>query len=516
MRREKLQLYLIALVLILLGASLTLYKHFELQFPLLPGERQQLWTIEAQVSFQAQNKPVTVSLARPSGGNGHQVIQEDYASSGYGFALKPGADQDRAQWTRRSAEGRQSIYYRLQVSRLDHLPPTTSVARPPEILPVDLDEAALTAAKAVVERARSQSSDTASLTTQLLQLLNNPSPSQDAQVLQNLSPGPGIDAETVVQLLALADIPARVIKGLELEDRRRNQVLVSRIEVFTEDQRLYFDPAHSIEGLSENFMVWQRGGVSLLDVTGGEDSQVRFSTLVSDTSARSLALRSARAEHTTLIDFSIYSLPVSDQNAFKTILLVPIGTLIVVFLRVIVGIRTSGTFMPILMALAFIQTTLLTGLAIFIVVVSIGLWIRSALSNLNLLLVARISSVVIVVIGIMAGLSIISFKLGLEQVLTVTFFPMIILAWTIERMSILWEEEGSREVLTQGFGSLLVATLAYLLMTNPIVEHLTFNFPELLLVILALNMLLGQYTGYRLTELVRFQPLVGRNQGKQQ
>ena len=44
-------------------------------------------------------------------------------------------------------------------------------------------------------------------------------------------------------------------------------------------------------------------------------------------------------------------------------------------------------------------------------------------------------------------------------------------------------------------------------MTNRVVEYLTFNFPELLLVNLAFILLLGQYTGYRLTELRRFQPI---------
>lgn len=160
--------------------------------------------------------------------------------------------------------------------------------------------------------------------------------------------------------------------------------------------------------------------------------------------------------------------------------------------------------MPILIALALIQTTLITGIVIFLIVVSTGLLIRSYLSRLNLLLVARISAVIIVVITIIASISIISHKLGLSQALQVTFFPMIILAWTIERMSVLWEEDGPREVFIQGAGSLLTAVIAYLFMTNRTVEYLTFNFPELMLVNLAFILILGQYTGYRLTELYRF------------
>ena len=166
-----------------------------------------------------------------------------------------------------------------------------------------------------------------------------------------------------------------------------------------------------------------------------------------------------------MLDFSIYALPVEQQGMFKGLLLLPVGALVVVLLRVMVGIRTSGTFMPILIALAFIQTSLITGLVIFLTVVSAGLWIRSYLSHLNLLLVARITAVVILVILIMATLSIVTYKLGFEQALTVTFLPTIILSWTIERMSILWEEEGAHEVLVQGGGSLLAAILAYLLMT---------------------------------------------------
>ena len=245
-----------------------------------------------------------------------------------------------------------------------------------------------------------------------------------------------------------------------------------------------------------------------MDVMGGRGSRVSFSMISRAVPARDLAIRTSRADEAALIDFSIYALPLEVQNAFKNILLVPIGTLVVLIMRILVGLRTSGTFMPVLISVAFLETQLLPGLAIFITIVSIGLWIRSILSQLNMLLVARLAAVIIVVIGIMAAMSVFSWKLGISQALTVTFFPMIILAWTIERMSILWEEEGPKDVLIEGFGSLLVATMSYLLMSNPAVEHLTFNFPELLLAVLGITLMLGQYTGYRVLELRRFKPLV--------
>jgi hypothetical protein len=122
-------------------------------------------------------------------------------------------------------------------------------------------------------------------------------------------------------------------------------------------------------------------------------------------------------------------------------------------------------------------------------------------------LVSRIATLIVLVIFVISALSIIGYQLGYSTGMTITFFPMIIIAWTIERMSILWEEDGPHEVLIQGGGSLLVAVIAYLLMQWPLLQHLTFNFPELNLVLLALILAMGQYTGYKLSELHRFRAM---------
>ena len=56
--------------------------------------------------------------------------------------------------------------------------------------------------------------------------------------------------------------------------------------------------------------------------------------------------------------------------------------------------------------------------------------------------------------------------------------------------------------------SLLVAAAAYVVMSSSTVESLFLAFPELFLVIIAINIILGQWIGMRLTELFRFRWIV--------
>lgn len=61
--------------------------------------------------------------------------------------------------------------------------------------------------------------------------------------------------------------------------------------------------------------------------------------------------------------------------------------------------------------------------------------------------------------------------------------------------------------MIQGGGSLAVAIIAYLVMNNDLVRHLTFNFLGIQLILMAFTLMAGSYTGYRLLELKRFKPL---------
>ena len=207
-------------------------------------------------------------------------------------------------------------------------------------------------------------------------------------------------------------------------------------------------------------------------------------------------------------DSSLYSLPIQTQAVYSVLLMIPIGALVMVVLRTFVGIDAFGTFMPVLIALAFRETKLFWGVILFTMLVALGLSIRFLLDRLRLLLVPRLSAVLIVVVMLMLVISLVSHRLGLETGLSVALFPMVIIAMTIERMSVVWEERGAAEAMRAAWGSLVVAMVAYVFMDMSWLEHLIFTFPELLLVVLALVVIAGRYTGYRLLELRRFRALV--------
>ena len=506
------QVVLIAGLLISLGLGLTLYKAINLGFPLLPGEYSDVWTVETKANFRpSSNSAVEVELVLPKMLAGWTNLDEHFASSGFGFSIIDGqadtrlmADSRRARWTRQSLDRPTTLYYKMQLHRSAD---STQLPDFPVFNPVQprLKPDQQAAMERLVIKLAEKSSDQERFTSLLIQEFLRDSPDQDTLFLLDSYQE---DALTVIMdVLAYRGIPAHQIRGIFLEDGRRRQTLSSLVEIYNGEGWAILDPRTGNTGLPQNFFIWQRGEGTILNVVGGRNSSLEFALVSNSLPVKTVVGMGQRSEEVDLLDFSIYALPVEQQGIFKGLLLIPVAALVVVFMRILVGVRTSGTFMPVLIALAFIQTTLIVGLLIFLGLVGVGLWIRSYLSHLNLLLVSRVAAVIIVVILLMAVLAVISYKLGLDQALTVTFFPTVIVAWTIERMSILWEEEGGHEVLIQGGGSLIVAVLAYLAMSTPIVEHLTFNFPELMLSLLGIILLLGKYTGFRLSELHRFRDL---------
>lgn len=499
------QLYTLVAILLFIGIGLTLYKYFVLGFTLTPGGTETVWQLQARIQFDAEDGPLKVSMTLPVADDSRKGVFSGNIAEDYSYDVIEDADVRKGVWTRKDAQGLQTIYLRgdfyLQGT------PELSTPKPDSRPQATLEGPQKLAAEDILLKAREKAASDLELAIKVLDLMHAESKNPNVLTLLENTQYRHERMEQVSKVLALDGIHSKVVRGLRLQGDYTQKSISSFIQVYVGGQWVLLDANELAEIPFPEVVLWPDNTQGVLDVYGGKNSRVDFSVASTQKSAGQLAVQAGQQSDNALVDFSIYSLPIKEQNTFKLLLLIPLGALVVVILRNLVGIRTSGTFMPILIALTFMQTTLLLGLLLFLVVVSVGLVMRSYLSHLNLLLVPRIAAVLVFVIIIFATIGIASHKLGWESGLTITFFPMIILSWTIERMSVLWEEEGPREVLIQGGGSLLTASLAYMVMINPVVAHLAFNYPELLLVLLAIIIMIGSYSGFRLAELGRFEPM---------
>ncbi|MDH4314972.1 MAG: inactive transglutaminase family protein [Gammaproteobacteria bacterium] len=497
--------WILAAILVAIGMLTFLYKWLVLGFPLYAKQETPAWTIETAIRFDSGPGSIKVNLQIPNLTPGFGKLDHYSVSKNFGFGVNYAGGGREAQWTVRRADGRQTLFYRIVV--YEDKGSIQSDTTPPFPIPPVIEEPRKTAVEVLVSEVRDHSADPATFTAELLRLVNSPSPDPNIELLLATAESPSDFVQTMTDVLAFARIPARMVRGIILQDQQRNVSPVAWLEIHDGDRWRYFNPNSGAEGLPDNYLIWWRGSEPLIRVEGGSNVEVSFAAQRNYIDAMAIAEKRAELEQSPLFDFSLFSLPIQTQAVYSVILMIPIGALIMVLMRNVVGIDAFGTFMPVLIALAFRETQLLWGTILFVLLVAMGLSIRFLLERLRLLLVPRLASVLIVVVILMMLISILSHKLGMETGLSVALFPMVIIAMTIERMSVVWEERGPGDAMRAGLGSLVVAVVAYLAMGMNWLEHLIFAFPELLLVVLAGVILLGRYTGYRFTELGRFKAI---------
>lgn len=476
-------------------------------FGFTPKQVSDVWTIEAHVSFMPTGDPIKVSLTTPAENNNFKILEQDVIAEGY-KTKKITGETNRLVLTSPAKQGKQDIYYRVMLFDNQDAKGKTKAPAPQAPKQPYFDDQTMATAKKILKAARNMPGNEVQ---QLINLFNQPTPDANVLAFLPLQKNAKDTIEAIRSLLALKNIPSRTSRGIKLAENKKAFSADLMLEAYTDGKWRTYNPADASIGVPSDFILFQRGGSSLLDVEGGEDSVVKFSVIKSVTSSISLAgKRASIAKQKTMFDYSIYNLPVVEQNTLKWLMIFPLGILVIVLIRNVIGLTTMGTFTPMLLSMALIKTGFGSGLLCFAMIIAIGLLLRAVLSKLNLLLVPRISAVVIFVILIMQAFTIIGYKLKLDLVSAAAFFPIIIMAWIIERASITWEEDGPVNAGKQVFNSLVAAIVTYFIISSETIRHIMFAFNELNLVILFIVMLLGTYTGYRLTELKRFSPIAER------
>lgn len=507
---SKRHLYLLALAIIVAALAAMHYKWNTLRFPISPDAKVQVWTVQAHIEYQPRRGANTVTLQLPWNTPGWIVLDQRFVAREYSRLEERNSQGHEVQWATRRALGEQDLYYRATIVRSELREEANFDFEPVIPPPPQLEEPYATAAQTLLGQVRERSSNTVTFARELLRRLAESDASDEVALLRERY-GNDDSARTafVVQLLAERNIPARMIHGLHLGEQpsELDGRMLSWLLVHDGLSWHMLNPRDASEGMPRDLFIWSTSGKPVLAIDGDPPASLEFSLARNLADAIAIAERRLEVRDANLVRYSLLSLPLQAQQTYQVLLMVPIGAFIMLILRNIVGVKTYGTFMPVLVALAFRETALIAGIVLFVLVVGTGLLVRFYLERLRLLLVPRLTAILIVVVLLMAAVSVLSNRLAIEVGLSVALFPMVIMAMTIERMSVAWDERGGATAIREGIGTLVVAALAYVVMSWQPLEHFVFVYPEVLLILFALALILGRYSGYRLNELVRFRAL---------
>jgi hypothetical protein len=508
---KNLHLYLLCIILAVFGIVCFIYKTTVLKFPMTPHQQSLLWTVEAHISFEAKTGPMKIELFIPRNHPSAAIVNENFISKGFGLNTRLEEGNRKVIWSKRKGSGPHHLYYRAVIrqtgeGRQDGYPADTR--KKPEIKITGFQGTNREAAETLISEIYSKSADMESFVSDLLQQIKNPETSELIKYFSNKLNTDERKVNLAIQILALAGVPARAVHGVKLNQETKSAEVVHWLEVHDKDVWYPFSLESSEKGVPDFFLIWWRGMTPLLSVKGVKKEKATISLVPNPEETLFVVMDRDRADAPLPVRFSLFSLPLETQAVYRVLLLVPIGAFLMVLLRNIIGVRTFGTFMPVLIALAFRETQLLWGVILFTIIVGTGLGIRRYLERLKLLVVPRLAAVLIVVIMLMTFISILTHLLGMDRGISVALFPMVILTMVIERMSIVWEEVGPGDALRQGFGTLVAASGVYLVMSIELLCYLVFVFPELIFIILAATLLLGRYSGYRMTDIFRFGALI--------
>jgi hypothetical protein len=310
----------------------------------------------------------------------------------------------------------------------------------------------------------------------------------------------------LVALLRNRNIPARMVSGVTLNKGPEQQPHYW-VEAYVYDHWLSMCPCHRLFGkLPSTYLVFAYGDKPL--VAARRVSDLKYAFLVERQGVEAANAEEESTWRKTFKSLSLYQLPTGERRLVEVLLLMPLAALIVCVFRNIIGITSFGTFSPALIGLAFHDLNSLPGILVFISILLIGWLMRRLLDHYHLLQVPRIAMMLTLIMSVLIALIVISNISGAKATSYVSLFPVVILTGMVERFWTLENEDSTYTSFRTLFQTMFMAMVIALILSRPfIVKHL-FCYPETLGLVMAGQLLIGRYTGYRLMELIRFRDFI--------
>jgi len=312
----------------------------------------------------------------------------------------------------------------------------------------------------------------------------------------------------MVALLRTIDIPARLVGGLILKPGRKS-VTHQWLEIRLGDNWVPFDPTneHYAE-LPENYLIFYYGDEPLFRRTANINFRYQFDIEKELFSRESNFSGLANHPLNIMNAWSLFQRSGLSLDLLRIILMIPVGAVVTIIFRNVIGIRTFGTFLPALIASAFRGSGLFWGVIAFSLIILIGAAIRSLLDKLHITHTPKLTILLVFVVLGLLTISAVGVMYDNFEIARANIFPLALMAITIERFALTAQESGNREAFTIFANTLITVLFCYMVINSFFLQTFVLAFPESLLLVICAGLYFGNWMGLRVTEFFRFKHLI--------
>ena len=193
------------------------------------------------------------------------------------------------------------------------------------------------------------------------------------------------------------------------------------------------------------------------------------------------------------------------SNTVVLLLLLPLVATLVSFLHYVVGLSGCGIFVPTMMAVAFLATGIWGGILLFALILVSSLMGGKVLGKLKIhFWPARAINLMCISIAVF-GLMLLTSFINVVDISKISIFPILFMILLAEDFVRAQMTKSKKEARNLTIGTIVLAVSGAWIMRTALLQNLVLSYPGwVLLIVLVLNLMIGNYKGIRWTEIRRF------------
>lgn len=186
------------------------------------------------------------------------------------------------------------------------------------------------------------------------------------------------------------------------------------------------------------------------------------------------------------------------------ILLLPMLATIIAFIRHVIGLPSIGMLVPVALSITLLSTGITAGLILLGTIIFGSTFARILLKKVRIMQLPKMAlSMFIVSIFLFFTLTL-SAMGGILVVKQLSIFPVLLLILLSEQIIAVQTERSVQEMLIISMVTFAIGILGFLLLSSNYLRNTILLYPEFILTLIPLNIVIGRYFGLRLMEYFRF------------